>query len=190
MKGIYGGSVLHLASSHNAYGGIVLWASTQQNGTFRSLDSGSTWASVVFPEVPGGNPRLGVGFSALASRDSLVYLAGYSGLLVSRDFGSTWSIPDTLPLHTFDPPASLLTVNSLLYVAIVIGYLDAPPSAVLSLSTDGGASWKTVRRVPWSTVLLQTACDIAATGVDRISIGRLTKDVKAVDYSMRVLERL
>ncbi|GAB4558608.1 MAG: carboxylating nicotinate-nucleotide diphosphorylase [Rhizobacter sp.] len=32
--------------------------------------------------------------------------------------------------------------------------------------------------------------DIAATGVDRISIGRLTKDVKAVDYSMRVLERI
>ncbi|MBL8387754.1 MAG: carboxylating nicotinate-nucleotide diphosphorylase [Hydrogenophaga sp.] len=29
--------------------------------------------------------------------------------------------------------------------------------------------------------------DIAATGVDRISIGRLTKDVKAVDFSLRVL---
>ena len=28
---------------------------------------------------------------------------------------------------------------------------------------------------------------IAATGVDRISIGRLTKDVRAVDYSLRVL---
>ena len=28
---------------------------------------------------------------------------------------------------------------------------------------------------------------IAATGVDRISIGRLTKDVRAVDFSMRVL---
>jgi nicotinate-nucleotide pyrophosphorylase (carboxylating) len=28
--------------------------------------------------------------------------------------------------------------------------------------------------------------EIAATGVDRISVGRLTKDVKAVDYSMRV----
>ena len=27
---------------------------------------------------------------------------------------------------------------------------------------------------------------IAATGVDRISVGRLTKDAKAVDYSMRV----
>jgi nicotinate-nucleotide pyrophosphorylase (carboxylating) len=29
--------------------------------------------------------------------------------------------------------------------------------------------------------------DIAATGVDRISIGHLTKDVRAVDFSMRVL---
>ncbi len=31
---------------------------------------------------------------------------------------------------------------------------------------------------------------IAATGVHRISIGHLTKDVKAVDFSMRVLDRL
>jgi nicotinate-nucleotide pyrophosphorylase (carboxylating) len=32
--------------------------------------------------------------------------------------------------------------------------------------------------------------EIAATGVHRISIGHLTKDVKAVDFSLRVLERL
>ena len=32
--------------------------------------------------------------------------------------------------------------------------------------------------------------EIAATGVDRISIGRLTKDVTAVDFSMRVLGTL
>lgn len=31
---------------------------------------------------------------------------------------------------------------------------------------------------------------IAATGVDRISIGRLTKDVRAVDFSLRVTETL
>ena len=31
---------------------------------------------------------------------------------------------------------------------------------------------------------------IAATGVDRISIGKLTKDVQAVDYSMRVVDRV
>jgi nicotinate-nucleotide pyrophosphorylase (carboxylating) len=39
-------------------------------------------------------------------------------------------------------------------------------------------------------VQLEQLRDIAATGVDRISIGRLTKDVRATDYSMRVLERI
>jgi nicotinate-nucleotide pyrophosphorylase (carboxylating) len=34
---------------------------------------------------------------------------------------------------------------------------------------------------------LQTVREFAATGVDRISIGKLTKDVRAVDYSLRVL---
>jgi nicotinate-nucleotide pyrophosphorylase (carboxylating) len=34
---------------------------------------------------------------------------------------------------------------------------------------------------------LEQLRDVAATGVDRISVGRLTKDVRAVDYSMRVV---
>jgi len=37
-------------------------------------------------------------------------------------------------------------------------------------------------------VNLNTVREIAATGVDRISIGALTKDVKAVDFSMRFME--
>lgn len=37
-------------------------------------------------------------------------------------------------------------------------------------------------------VNLGTVREIAATGVDRISIGALTKDVKAIDFSMRFLE--
>ena len=44
------------------------------------------------------------------------------------------------------------------------------------LETSGGVALEQVR-------------DIAATGVDRISIGRLTKDVRAIDFSMRVMER-
>ena len=39
-------------------------------------------------------------------------------------------------------------------------------------------------------VTLDQLRDIAATGVDRISIGKLTKDIQAVDFSLRVLERL
>ena len=37
-------------------------------------------------------------------------------------------------------------------------------------------------------VTLSGLREIAATGVDRISIGKLTKDVTAVDFSMRVLD--
>ena len=40
------------------------------------------------------------------------------------------------------------------------------------------------------SVRLDQVRDIAATGVDRISIGRLTKDVQATDFSMRVVGRL
>ena len=36
-------------------------------------------------------------------------------------------------------------------------------------------------------ITLEALRAIAATGVDRISIGKLTKDVRAVDYSLRVL---
>lgn len=39
-------------------------------------------------------------------------------------------------------------------------------------------------------VTLDGLKEIAATGVDRISIGKLTKDVIAIDYSMRVIKRL
>ena len=39
-------------------------------------------------------------------------------------------------------------------------------------------------------VQLEGVREIAATGVDRISIGSLTKDVKATDYSMRVTARI
>ena len=42
------------------------------------------------------------------------------------------------------------------------------------LEASGGVNMKTVR-------------DIAETGVDRISIGSLTKDVKATDYSLRIV---
>jgi nicotinate-nucleotide pyrophosphorylase (carboxylating) len=43
------------------------------------------------------------------------------------------------------------------------------------LEVSGGVDMATIRQ-------------IAATGVDRISSGRLTKDVHAIDLSMRVLK--
>lgn len=39
-------------------------------------------------------------------------------------------------------------------------------------------------------VKLEQLHDIAATGVDRISVGKLTKDIRAIDFSMRVRSAL
>ena len=58
--------------------------------------------------------------------------------------------------------------------AVALNTLSAKPAL---LEVSGGVEIEQVR-------------EIAATGVDRISIGRLTKDVRAVDFSMRVLERV
>ena len=38
-------------------------------------------------------------------------------------------------------------------------------------------------------ITLDSIVDVARTGVDRISVGQLTKDIKAVDYSLRVTAR-
>ncbi|HBO81755.1 MAG TPA: nicotinate-nucleotide diphosphorylase (carboxylating), partial [Cupriavidus sp.] len=42
------------------------------------------------------------------------------------------------------------------------------------LEVSGGVNYETIRR-------------FAETGVDRISVGALTKDVRATDYSLRIV---
>jgi len=65
--------------------------------------------------------------------------------------------------------------NEMMREAVLINQEVAQGAALLEVS--GGVTMDQLR-------------DIAATGVDRISIGKLTKDVKAVDFSLRVLERI
>lgn len=61
-----------------------------------------------------------------------------------------------------------------------------PPMMVEAVAVTAGRALLEVS----GNVKIDQMAAIAATGVDRISIGRLTKDVRATDYSMRVLERL
>lgn len=62
----------------------------------------------------------------------------------------------------------------------------APPQMVDAVRLNAGRALLEVS----GNVQLDQLADIAATGVDRISLGGLTKNVRATDYSMRVLERL
>jgi nicotinate-nucleotide pyrophosphorylase (carboxylating) len=72
--------------------------------------------------------------------------------------------------------------------------LDAGATSVL-LDNFSEAAMRTAVAITAGRALLEVSGGveldqlraIAATGVDRISIGKLTKDVRAVDYSMRVI---
>jgi len=52
-----------------------------------------------------------------------------------------------------------------------------------AVAANAGRAWLEVS----GGVDLSSVREIAATGVDRISIGKLTKDVRAVDLSMRII---
>ena len=85
--------------------------------------------------------------------------------------GSTRRAIDFHEGEAIDEPA----LQSLLRAAVALNKELAKGEALLEVS--GGVTLDQLR-------------DIAVTGVDRISIGKLTKDVKAVDFSLRVLERI
>jgi len=59
-------------------------------------------------------------------------------------------------------------------------------AVALNQQLSGGAALLEVS----GGVTLEQLRGIAETGVDRISIGKLTKDVRAIDFSLRVLARL
>ncbi|HOW48733.1 MAG TPA: carboxylating nicotinate-nucleotide diphosphorylase [Rubrivivax sp.] len=78
-------------------------------------------------------------------------------------------------------------------VAQLVEALDAGAASVLLDNFDAAALREAVRVNAGRALLevsggvtLERLRDIAAAGVDRISIGALTKDVRAIDYSMRV----
>lgn len=59
-------------------------------------------------------------------------------------------------------------------------------AVAINQAMTGGKAWLEAS----GGITLEQLRNIAATGVDRISIGKLTKDIKAVDFSLRVTDRL
>ena len=74
-------------------------------------------------------------------------------------------------------------------ISILLDNFDEPrmrEAVAINLQLTGGQALLEAS----GGVTLDQLRGIATTGVDRISIGKLTKDVKAVDFSLRVLERI
>ena len=126
----------------------------------------------------GVNHRIGL-YDAVLIKENHIAAAGGVGAVLKR-------VQDTAPQAHFVE----IEVETL---AQLDEALDCGAQMVLLDNMDIPTLQEAVRRNAGRAILeisggvnLQTVRALAETGVDRISIGALTKDVKAIDFSMRM----
>jgi len=126
----------------------------------------------------GVNHRIGL-YDAVLIKENHIAAAGGVGAVLKR-------VQDTAPQARFVE----IEVETL---AQLDEALDGGAQMVLLDNMDIPTLQEAVRRNAGRAILeisggvnLQTVRALAETGVDRISIGALTKDVKAIDFSMRM----
>lgn len=129
----------------------------------------------------GVNHRIGL-YDAVLIKENHIAAAGGVGAVLKR-------VQDTAPQARFVE----IEVETL---AQLDEALDCGAQMVLLDNMDIPTLREAVRRNAGRAILeisggvnLQTVRALADTGVDRISIGALTKDVKAIDFSMRMEQR-
>ncbi|MBT9550901.1 MAG: carboxylating nicotinate-nucleotide diphosphorylase [Hydrogenophaga sp.] len=129
----------------------------------------------------GVNHRIGL-YDAVLIKENHIAAAGGVGAVLKR-------VQDTAPQARFVE----IEVETL---AQLDEALDCGAQMVLLDNMDIPTLQEAVRRNAGRAILeisggvnLQTVRALADTGVDRISIGALTKDVKAIDFSMRMEQR-
>jgi nicotinate-nucleotide pyrophosphorylase (carboxylating) len=125
----------------------------------------------------GVNHRIGL-YDAVLIKENHIAAAGGVGAVLQR-------VKDTAPQARFVEieVETLAQLNEALACGatmVLLDNMDIPTLQAAVLSNAGRA----VLEISGG-VNLQTVRALAETGVDRISIGALTKDVKAVDFSMR-----
>jgi nicotinate-nucleotide pyrophosphorylase (carboxylating) len=128
----------------------------------------------------GSNHRIGLFDAVLIKENHIAAAGGVSAVLRQAAAVAPSAKFVEIEVETLDQLQEALQAGASM---VLLDNMDLPTlreavrinagRAILEVS--GGVNMGTVR-------------DIAATGVDRISIGALTKDVKAVDFSMRFSE--
>ena len=128
----------------------------------------------------GTNHRMGL-FDAYLIKENHIMAAGGIGNAMTRARALNAGVPIQIEVENLNELAQALAAGAD-NVLIDNFSLDDMRKAVAAtrgravVEASGGIQMNTVR-------------DIAATGVDRISIGSLTKDIQATDYSLRVTAR-
>lgn len=127
----------------------------------------------------GANQRLAL-YAGILIKENHIAAAGGVGEALDAAFALNAEVPVQIEVETLDQLRTALA-HGARSVLLDNFTLDMMRDAVrvtegrAVLEVSGGVNFDTVRA-------------IAETGVDRISIGVLTKDVRATDYSMRIVE--
>jgi nicotinate-nucleotide pyrophosphorylase (carboxylating) len=124
----------------------------------------------------GVNHRIGL-FDAILIKENHINAAGSitAAINQARSLHSTISIE--VEVETFDELAEAINANADI---VMLDNFSLSQMAEAVTFTNGRTKLEAS-----GNVNQQTIRDIALTGVDRISIGALTKDIKAIDLSMR-----
>ncbi|MEJ8799141.1 carboxylating nicotinate-nucleotide diphosphorylase [Trinickia caryophylli] len=126
----------------------------------------------------GANQRLAL-YDGILIKENHIAAAGGVGAALDAAFALDAGVPVQIEVETIEQLESALA-HGAQSVLLDNFTFDAMRDAVkltagrALLEVSGGVNFETVRT-------------IAETGVDRISIGALTKDVRATDYSMRIV---
>ncbi|MGB7289871.1 MAG: carboxylating nicotinate-nucleotide diphosphorylase [Candidatus Macondimonas sp.] len=130
----------------------------------------------------GHNQRLGL-FDAILVKENHIAAAGGLALAVEAARARYTDLPLQVEVETL---AQLQEALGLGVTAILLDNFDLPDlRRAVALRNARGSRAELEAS---GGITLENAARIAATGVDRISIGSLTKHVQAVDYSLRIAE--
>jgi nicotinate-nucleotide pyrophosphorylase (carboxylating) len=126
----------------------------------------------------GGNQRLAL-WDGILVKENHITAAGGVAAALEQAFALDAGVEIQVEVETLDQVREALAVGatSVLLDNFTLGGMREAVALVAGralLEVSGGVTLDRLR-------------EIAATGVDRISIGALTKDVRAVDYSMRIV---
>jgi nicotinate-nucleotide pyrophosphorylase (carboxylating) len=128
----------------------------------------------------GTNHRIGLYDAVLIKENHIAAAGGVTAVLLRALEVAPSAKFIEIEVETLAQLAEALTAGATMVLLDNMDLATLREAVVLNagraiLEVSGGVNMSTVR-------------DIAATGVDRISIGALTKDVKAIDFSMRMQE--
>lgn len=131
-------------------------------------------------QVGGGhNQRIGLFDGILIKENHIAAAGGIAAVLAKASELATSQVSVQIEVETLDELQQALRAGAKL---ILLDNFDLDELRTAVILTAGHAELEAS-----GGITLETLRDIALTGVDRISIGTLTKDLQSVDFSLRIV---